>query len=132
MSQANVEIVRRSQAAFNAGDVDTAFKDFAPGFECDMSRALGFNVDRDIYDLERFRRLLDDYARSWDSFRLGPEEFVDAGDHVVVPFTNRAQGRDGIELQGRGTFVWTLREGTIVRACLYQEREEALDAVGLR
>jgi len=131
MSKENVEVVRESHAAFNRGDVEAAFKDFAPEFECDMSRAVGFNVDRDLYDLEQFRRLFDDYVGSWESFELGPDEFLDAGDHIVVPFTNRARGRDGIELLGRGTFLWTLRNGAIVRACLYQDRNEALEAAGL-
>jgi ketosteroid isomerase-like protein len=73
----------------------------------------------------------DEYVGSWESFQLWPEEFLDAGDHVVVPFTNRARGREGIELQGRGTLVWTIRDGAIVRACLYQERTEALESAGL-
>ena len=47
----NVGILREGYEAFNRGDVDAAFRDFAPEFECDMSRAVGFNVDRDIYDL---------------------------------------------------------------------------------
>jgi ketosteroid isomerase-like protein len=131
MSQENVEIVRKAYAAFNRGDAGAAFEDFAPAFECDMSRAVGFNVDRGSYDLVQFRRLLDEYAASWESFELGPDEFLDATDQVVVPFTNRAQGRDGIELQGRGTLVWTIRDGTIVAGCLYQDRDEALEAAGL-
>ena len=125
-------MVREGYAAFNRGEVEAAFKDFAPEFECDMSRAVGINVDRAIYDLEQFRHLFDQYVGSWESFQLGADEFIDAGDHVVVPFTNRARGRYGIELQGRGTFVWTIRDGAIVRACLYQERDEALEAAGLR
>jgi ketosteroid isomerase-like protein len=131
MSQENVEIVHEAHAAFNRGDVDAAFKDIAPEFECDMSRAVGFNVEQDIYDLDQFRRLFDEYVGSWESFQLGPEEFLDAGDHVVVPFTNRVRGRDEIEPQGRGTFVWTIRDRAIVRGCLYQERDEALEAAGL-
>jgi ketosteroid isomerase-like protein len=96
-----------------------------------MSRAVGFNVDRDIYDIDQFRRLFDEYVGSWKDFQLGADEFIDAGDDVVVPFTNRVRGRDGIELQGRGSFVWTIRDGAVVRACLYQERAEALEAAGL-
>ena len=132
MSQENVEIVRASWSAFNRGDVDAAFKDFSPEFECDMSRALGVNIDRDVYDLAQFRRLLAEYAGSLDAFQLGPDELHDAGDQVVVLFTNRAQGRGGIELQGRGSFVWTIRDGAIVSACPYQDRAEALKAAGLR
>jgi ketosteroid isomerase-like protein len=131
MSEENVEIVRESYMAFNRGNVDAAYKHFVREFECDMSRAIGLNVGRDIYDLMQFQHLVEEYAASWESFQLGPDEFLDAGDQVVVPFTNRGQGRDGIELQARGTFVWTIRDGAIVRACLYQERDEALEAAGL-
>ena len=131
MSPQNVEVLRRAFAAYNRADVDDAFKDFAPEFECDMSRAVGFNVGEDIYDLTQFRRLVGEYAGTWESFQLGPDEFLDAGDHIVVPFTNRAQGRGGIQLQGRSTFVWTIRDGAIVKACLYQDRAEALEAAGL-
>ena len=132
MSQENVQIVRAGLDAFNRGDVDTAFEDFAPDFEFDMSRAIGININRDVYDLDQFRRLLDEFTGTWDSFRLGVDEYIDAGEHVVTPFTNRLSGRDGIELQARGTWVWTIRGGAVVRACLYQEFEEALEAAGLR
>ncbi len=66
--------MREGYEAFNRGDVDAAFKDFAPEFECDMSRAVGFNVDRDIYDLAQFRRLFDEYVGNWQAFQLGPDE----------------------------------------------------------
>ena len=49
-----------------------------------------------------------------------------------MPFTNVARGRDGIEVQARGIWVWTIRDGSIVRACLFQDRQEALEAAGLR
>ena len=49
------------------------------------------------------------------------DEFIDAGEHVVMPFTNRLRGRDGIEVQARGTWLCTIRDGLIVRICLYQE-----------
>jgi ketosteroid isomerase-like protein len=131
MSQENVEIVRRAYDAFNRGDIDAAFKAVAPDFEFDMSRAVGFNIDRDVYDLIQFRRLFDEYVGSWEAFRLGPDEFIDAGEHVVVPFTNRASGRGGIEVQARGTINWRIRDGALVSACLYQERDEALKGAGL-
>jgi hypothetical protein len=48
-----------------------------------------------------------------------------------MPFTNMSRGRDGIEVQARGVWVWTIRDRSIVRVCLYQERKEALEAAGL-
>jgi hypothetical protein len=41
MSQENVEIVKAAIDAFNREDWDAMFKDAAPGFEQDMSRAVG-------------------------------------------------------------------------------------------
>ena len=41
------------------------------------------------------------------------------------------RGRDGIEVTARRTWVYTIREGGIVRLCQYQDLQEALAAVGL-
>ncbi len=101
-----------------------------PDFEYDQTRAVG--LDRGLFNLEQFRILLSTFSDSWESFTIGADELIDAGEDVVMPFTNVARGRDGIEVQARGTWIWTIRNGSIVRACLYQDRREALEAAGLR
>jgi len=58
-------------------------------------------------------------------------ELIEVGEHVVVPWTLRGAGRDGIEVEARSTWLCTIRDGLIVRICLCQEREEALEAAGL-
>jgi ketosteroid isomerase-like protein len=130
MSQENVEIVRRCYEAFDRGDLDAAFEDFAPDFELDLSRAIG--IDRGMYTLAQFRRLTESFAESWESARYEADELIDAGEHVVMPFTNRLRGRDGIEVQARGIWLGTIRDGLIVRICLYQDKREALEAAGLQ
>jgi ketosteroid isomerase-like protein len=130
MSQENVEIARANYDAFNRGDVDAAFEDFAPDFELDLSRAIG--LDRGVYSLAQFRRLAESGIELWESVQFIADEFIDAGEHVVMPFTNRLRGRDGIEVQARGTWLCTIRDGLIVRICLYQELQDALEAAGLR
>ena len=129
MSHENVEIVRAATDAYNRGDIDAAFKDVIPDFEYDQTRAVG--MDRGVFSLDEFRDLLAEFASSWESFTIGADEFIDCGEQVVMPFTNVARGRDGIEVQARGVWVWTIRDGSIVRACLYQELQEALEAAGL-
>jgi hypothetical protein len=66
---------------------------------------------------------------------VGPFRGVYGVDQVrgfwVVPVTLHMRGRDGIEVSARVTQVWTVRGGTLVRMCMYQERQEALEAVGL-
>jgi ketosteroid isomerase-like protein len=78
------------------------------------------------------RSFFDDFLDTFESVRVEPDEFIDAGDHVVVPQTGYIRGRDGIEATARVSLVWTFRDGSIVRLCLYQERAEALEAAGLR
>jgi ketosteroid isomerase-like protein len=130
MSQENVEMVRAALAAVNRGDLQAAFKGAARDAEVDLSRAVG--LDRGVYRLHEFRRLAEEFAKSWESVRYEADEFIEAGEHVVTPFTNRLLGRDGVEVQARGTWLWTIRDGVVARLCLYQEREEALEAAGLK
>ena len=130
MSQENVEIVRNAWSGLDRGDLEAAFKDAAPDVEFDQTRALG--MDRGVYTLEEFKRLTQSFIDTWESVRWEADEFIDAGEHVVLAFTNRLTGRDAITLEAHGTLVWTFRAETIVRVCLYQDRAEALEAAGLR
>jgi len=76
------------------------------------------------------QRLSEEFFGAFDVVQLGAE-YIDAGEHVVMPFTNRLRGRNGVEVQARGTWLCTIRDGLIVRICLYQEVQEALEAAGL-
>jgi ketosteroid isomerase-like protein len=129
MSQENVEILRACIDAYNRDDWDAVFKDVAPGAEVDWSRSVG--PYGGVYRLDQFRRFVAEFRKTWESSRLEPHEFIEAGDLVVVPATQHLKGRDGIEVAVRGTVVWTIRNGAIERATLYQERQDALEAVGL-
>ena len=87
-------------------------------------------MGRGVFNLDESRDLPATFTDSWESFTIGADELIDGGEHVVMPFTNRAQGRAGIEVQARGVWIWTFRE--LDRAgCLYQELQEALEAAGL-
>lgn len=130
MPQENVEIVRAMLDAYNRGDRDAAFEDMAPDFELDMSRAIGPD-QRGTYGLDQMRQFWDEFVEPWESHRLEAEEFIEAGDQVIVPTTAYARGRDGIELEARAATVYTLRDGAVVRMCMYQDLQDALEAAGL-
>jgi ketosteroid isomerase-like protein len=129
MSQENVEIIKGLVDAINRQDWDTVFKDAAPGCEWDISRSAG--PWSGVYRLDQFRRFLVEFAGSWEALRVEPHEFIAAGDLVVLHGTTRLRGRDGIEVSATGAFVCAIRDGAIERVSLYQERQEALEAVGL-
>jgi ketosteroid isomerase-like protein len=62
---------------------------------------------------------------------IKPDSFTEAHDSVVVPNVAYQRGRDGIEVSARSTLVFTLRGRRITRICLYQDTQQALEAVGL-
>jgi ketosteroid isomerase-like protein len=130
MSGESVEIVRAAVDAFNRADWDATLKDAAPEFELDFSQSVGPN--RGVFGLDQARGFMSDMAEHWESLRLEPHEFVGVGEHVVVPWTLHVMGRDGIEVQARTTWVWTIRDGAIARIAMYQQRDDALEAAGLR
>src|SRR5262245_42315037 len=114
MSQENVEIVRASTEAFNKGDWDGALKDAARDFEMDLTRGVG--PDSGVYRRDQVRELWSDFGGHWESWQVEPHEFIEVGEHVVVPCMARTTGRDGIELEARVTWTFTFREREVVRA----------------
>ena len=130
MTEQNVQIVEAALAALNRGDLDSAFRWAARDCEIDMTRAVG--VDRGVFTVDEFRALSDEFSASWQSARWEADEVIDAGEHVVVSFTNRLLGRDGIEVDARGVWAWTIQDGATTRLCLYQSRDEALEDLGIR
>ncbi len=130
MSQVNVEIARAAVDALNRGDWNAALKDAAPDFELDLSRGMG--PDAGVYEGDQAREWWDRFTESWESISFEPREFVPVDEHVVIPLTMRARGRDGIEVPSRPTWVLTFGNGVLARVRMYQERADALEAVGLR
>jgi ketosteroid isomerase-like protein len=70
---------------------------------------------------------------AFEDFRLEPQEFVDAGDHVVVRVRFHGSGREsGVETEGRMHPVHTLRDGRVVRIEFFNDWADALEAAGVR
>jgi hypothetical protein len=64
--------------------------------------------------------------------RIETHSFTEAGSEVIVSNTAHMRGREGIEVVARSALVNTVEKGQITRLRLFQERAEALEAVGLR
>ena len=129
MSQENVEIVQAAYDAFNRGDLDDSLKDAAPDCVLDWSRGVGPNAG--VYKLDQMRSFFGDFTDTFESVRIDPGVFIEAGDDVVVHQTSYIRGRQGVEATARVSLVWTCRGGAIVRICLFQQQQDALEAVGL-
>ena len=77
------------------------------------------------------RRALSEFYEGWQSVRIDEPEFIEAGEHVVVPWTAHFVGRDGIEVQARSTWLIRFRDGKQTSLTLYQTKQDALVAAGL-
>ena len=72
------------------------------------------------------------FEEPWDDYELEAEEFIDAGDRVVVTVHIKGRGKgSGVEIDARSHQVHTLRDGKLVRMDEYLDRDEALEAAGL-
>jgi ketosteroid isomerase-like protein len=132
MSQQNVEIVRRVIAARNRDDRDAALAYAAPDIEFDFSGSTGpwAGIYRGVVAVTR---LWDEMSEVFSDFSWEPQEFIDAGDAVVVPMRFHSRGREsGVETVSRGAQVYWLDDGKVVRYRHCQSRAEALEAAGLR
>ena len=130
MSEENVEIVKRSIAAYNRRDVEAMRELGHPDIELDWSRSLGLEA-RVYRGREQVLRFYENYLETFKEVDLQPERFIESGDWVVVPNTSLMRGRDGIQTVARATFAYEVHGGLITRQCLYQETQEALEAAGL-
>jgi ketosteroid isomerase-like protein len=130
MSQENVEIVRAFVEAFNARDMEALLELCDPEVEVDWSRSRGLEA-RVYVGREAVRAFFNTFSQTFDRVIVSPDEFIECGEHVVVPNRGHFWGRDGVKVEARSVLVWTLRKGRVVEHRLYQERAEALEAVGL-
>jgi len=130
MSQANVEVVKRVIDAYNRRDLAGLEALTHPDVEFDWSASRGFVAG--VYrGFDEFQRFWKSYFDAFEEITAEPERFIDAGESVVVPNLADMRGRDGIEVSTQSAIVFTFLSNRITRMCLYQETDEALNAVGL-
>jgi uncharacterized protein len=131
MSEENVEIMRKGFEALRRGGVDALVDFIHPEFEAESPPEL--SVEPQTYrGPEGIRAWFAGFDDAVEDVRLEPEEFIDAGERVVVPVRLAVKGREsGIEAEQRLVQVWTLRDGRAIRIEAYADKSSALAAVGL-
>jgi ketosteroid isomerase-like protein len=128
MSEENVEIVRRAVAFEFSGRGDRAEAEaiFDPGF------AMNPLEEGPSYGLDAIRDNIEHWETAWEELEVTAEEFIDAGDHVLVTLHHRGRGRgSGIEVDARFYELYSVSDGKVVRVDEFSERDKALEAAGL-
>jgi ketosteroid isomerase-like protein len=136
MSQENVEVVRRFYERWGfyerwAGDESGLIELMDPEIVyINPAGAVepGIRQGRDA-----FMRAVEKVFEGWETWEMEPEQFTPVGDQVAVVVRYRARGRgSGVEVVGRESALWTLRDGKVVRYAWFHEPDDALEAAGLQ
>ena len=126
MSQANIEVVRRLFDSYVRGD-------YAEAATC-LAVDVVYEVGQELpaRGREAVRVMWERWDDTWDELETVPEEFIDAGDQVLVTVHYSARGRgSGIKFEERLFDVYTFCDGKCVRKREFRRRSEALEAAGL-
>jgi ketosteroid isomerase-like protein len=132
MSDALVAALRDVYAEWARGNFRAGLELLDPGvvfetFTGDEGRVRTRGLD------ELQERMRQTFNLVLSEFRVEADDFIDAGDKVVVSGRIHGRGRgSGVDVDGPVFTAWTIRDGRAVRQQWFAERTEALEAVGLR
>jgi ketosteroid isomerase-like protein len=131
MSEENVEIVRRQNEAINRAEDETALAFHDPD---SVWHAREDEPDaHPHHGHASIQALFTSWREMFPDIRLEAEEYIDAGDFVIVPAKLCGQGAgSGVAVDAPYTFVFELRDQKIVEVREYHTKAEALEAVGQR
>jgi ketosteroid isomerase-like protein len=110
MSQANVDVVRRLFDSYRR-------RDYAEAAEC-LAPDVVYEVGQELpaHGREAVRAMWERWGNTWDELETLPEEFIDAGQQVLVTVDYSARGRgSGIKFEERLFDVYTFSDGKCVR-----------------
>jgi ketosteroid isomerase-like protein len=131
VSRKNIEIVRGIYEAFARTDIQSAFEAIDPEVVWDLTNHSWPGADQ-YHGHEGIVEVLSEWIGSFEEYRIEPEQFLDAGDQVVVVQheVGRHRGSD-MPLDRRSASVYTLREGKATRIDHYLDVAKGIEAAGL-
>ena len=134
MSQANVEIVQGIYEAVARRDAATPFEVYAEDIVWDVSNSSrAVLAMKPVYHGHKgVRQYWRENLSSFGEVDFEVRELIDAGDHVLAVIREHEVGRaSGVPVEASHVAVWTLADGKVVRMQIFDNREQALKAVGL-
>jgi ketosteroid isomerase-like protein len=134
MSQANVETLRNLYEEFKRGNFGAVNECWDPAVEWRWtSDWMGLTGKRSFCGAQEVGAAMAEWLAMWEWFWNEAEDFIDAGDRVVVCVHQHGLMKGSpFELENKQAEVYTFRDEKIVLIENYADRGEALKAVGIR
>jgi uncharacterized protein len=131
MSQENVEIVRRLSELLERRDWRGMTDLLDPNVELHGTVG-GLEEGKILRGLSQISGAFEtEDDEVWDEHRIEPQEFIDAGDRVVVLQREYQRSKSGVETVIDTAGILDLRDGRVVRMQGYMNPADALEAAGL-
>jgi ketosteroid isomerase-like protein len=132
MSRENVELLRRGyEHVQRTGEIlpEAVQSDFV----WDTTTFRGAIRPGTYVGVDEANEWLADWLESFEEWSLEVEEIFDAGDQMVAIVRQRGRAKHGgPEVEMRFAQVWAFRDGLAARVEIYADRNDALEAAGLR
>jgi ketosteroid isomerase-like protein len=130
MSQENVEIVHRLNAAWNRGDLEAILSLFDR--DCEVIFSPAVPEPGPFHGRAELRGWVEGFLAAWDSHHAEVVETIEVGDSVLVMLHLVGRGvGSGIELDETDAHVFTFSDGKVTRWRNFSDRPAALEAAGL-
>ena len=131
MSQDNIAVIRGMYESFSKGDVTSVLGQMHQHIEWRNAENFIY-ADRSPYRGQQavlegvFMRL----ASEWADFKVMPEEWLDAGNHIVVLGTYSGRHKEsGKEVRAQFAHIWGVTHGRVVRFQQYTDTKQFADAI---
>jgi ketosteroid isomerase-like protein len=123
------EVMRSDDPAALVSDPSAFAPDMDVAFVAALAGAPGFEGHGIAALIEGWQ----DWLIPWESYVLTAEDFLDAGDKVVMLARVRGRtSRDGVEVEHSPAAVWSVTGDKVTAVTFFLQRDEALEFAGLK
>jgi ketosteroid isomerase-like protein len=128
-----VELVRNGWQAFERGDMEAFLALCDPAVAWDQTHYASGEFDAIYHGHDGIKRFLGEWREPFESYYVHAEEFIDAGEAVLVRARQGGRGKhSGATVEAPPYWVINrLRDTLVVRIEFYRNTGEALKAAGL-
>jgi ketosteroid isomerase-like protein len=131
MASEAVELVRKAVEAYGSDGLDALLRFTDPDLEFHEDPRF---PEAGVYrGFDAFRAYVERFQEAFDELHFDVEELIDAGGGRVVGLvvTGGPGKSSGVDVRQPTAWIFTVRDGKVVRMDAYFDREEGLKAAGL-
>lgn len=127
MSSDNVQTLRSAYEAFARRDIPSVMAAFHEDIEWHEPDSVPWGGE--FHGQDGVGQFFDQLGQYWRELTVEPEEFIDAGDTVVVPIRLTGTGAGGPS-ESASLHLWRMRDGKAASFTEYPDTARALQATG--